>query len=118
MAMHNDFGDEGEELGAQWLIKNGYTILHRNWTFFEYEIDVIAKKGKFLHFIEIKSRNYTPFGHPEDSVTKKKFKSIQTAARAYLNRHPGNDWIQYDVLSVTRQKGGSFDYFFIPDVFL
>ncbi len=118
MALHNELGKEGEERAAQWLIAKGYIILHRNWRHSYHEIDIIASKGKFLHFIEVKARRASSLGNPEDSVTKKKFKHLQKAADEYLFRNPGHQWIQYDILSITVQKNGDADYFLIEDVFL
>ena len=97
MAAHNELGKEGEALAVTWLKKKGYTILHTNWRHSYYEIDIIAMQEKMLHFIEIKARKASPFGHPEDSVTKKKFKNLQRAADEYLFLHPGHQWIQYDI---------------------
>jgi putative endonuclease len=118
MALHNELGKEGEELAAKWLSAHGYTILHRNWRYSRLEIDIVATRGKFLHFIEVKTRYYTPFGQPEDSVTKKKFKKLQRAADEFLFQHPGHLWIQYDIVSVTMYGKGKAECFLIEDVFL
>lgn len=118
MASHNDLGKEGEELAAKWLADKGYTLLHRNWRHSYHEIDIIATKGKFLHFVEVKARHYFPGSYPEDSVTKKKFKNLQQAVDQYLHLHPGHAWIQYDILSITLHKNGEAEYFLIEDVFL
>lgn len=118
MASHNELGKEGEELAAKWLSEHGYTILHTNWRHSHYEIDIVATKGKFLHFVEVKARKASRFGgYPEDSVTKKKFKNLQKAADEYLFLNPGSDWIQYDVLSITL-TGEEAEYFLIEDLFL
>ena len=84
MASHNKLGEEGEELAVKWLKENGYEVLHRNWRHSHYEIDIIALKNNMLHFVEVKARKNSPFGHPEDSVTKKKFKNLQKAADEFL----------------------------------
>jgi len=118
MALHNELGKDGEALGAKWLENNGYTILHRNWRYSHYEIDLVAIKGKFLYFIEVKARNFSRFGYPEDSVTKKKFKHLQKAADEYLFQNPGHPWIQYHILSVTLHREKEPEYFLIEDVFL
>lgn len=118
MASHNELGKEGEELAAQWLIAKGYTLLHRNWRYSYHEIDIIATKGKFLHFIEVKARKASSLGNPEDSVTRKKFKYLKKAADEFLYLNPGHNWIQYDILSITLQKNGTADYFLLEDVFL
>jgi len=118
MASHNELGKTGEELAVKWLEEKGYTILHRNWRHSHYEIDIIATKGKFLHFMEVKARNYSRVGLPEDSVTKKKFKHLQKAADEYLFLNPGHPWIQYNILSITLFRDKEPEYFFIEDVFL
>ncbi len=118
MASHNTFGADGEKMAATWLTSKGYQILHCNWRHSYYEIDIIAIKNKMLHFVEVKSRNASPFGYPEDSVTKKKFKNLQRAADQYLFLNPGHHWIQYDILSITIYKDKEPDYFLLEDVFL
>jgi putative endonuclease len=118
MAIHNDLGKQGEELAAAWLEEKGYTLLHRNWRHRSLEIDIVATKGKFLYFIEVKTRNFSRYGHPEDSVTKKKFKKLQRAADEYLFQNPGHPWIQYHILSITLHKEKEPEYFLIEDVFL
>ncbi|MBL7725702.1 MAG: YraN family protein [Chitinophagaceae bacterium] len=118
MALHNELGKEGEEMAAKWLITKGYTILQRNWRHSYHELDIVASKGKFLHFVEVKARKASPFGNPEDSVTKKKFKNLQKAADEYLFLNPGHKWIQYDILSITLHSNGETEYFLIEDVFL
>ena len=71
-----------------------------------------------LHFIEVKSRNDSSIGFPEDSVTKKKFKNLQKAADEFLFLNPGHKWIQYDVLSITVYKNREPEFFLLEDVFL
>jgi putative endonuclease len=118
MASHNDLGKEGEEMAAKWLVKNGYTLLHRNWRYSHYEIDIIAVKNNKLHIIEIKTRKSDYYGHPEDSVTKKKFKDLQRAADEFLFHNPGYKWLQYDVLAITMFENKETEYFLLEDVYL
>jgi putative endonuclease len=118
MASHNELGKIGEQMAVKWLKEHGYEILHCNWRHSYHEIDIIAKKDKFLHFVEVKARNESPFGNPEDSVTKKKFKNLQKAADEYLFLNPGHKWIQYDIISIILKRNGEAEYFFIEDVFL
>jgi putative endonuclease len=118
MALHNELGKTGEELAVSWLLQNGYEILHRNWRYSYYELDMVARKDKFLHFVEVKTRNYSRVGYPEDDVTKKKFKRLQRAADEWLFQHPGHPWIQYDILSIILHKDKEPEYFFMEDVFL
>ena len=118
MASHNDTGKHGEELAAKWLKGRGYELLHRNWRHSHYEIDIVATKGKFLHFIEVKTLTSNFFGFPEAAVTKSKFKHLQKAADEFLFINPGHRWIQYDVVSITLHKNKEPEYFLLEDVFL
>ena len=118
MPSHNKIGADGENLADEWLKKRGYEILHRNWRHSHYEIDIIATRNSWLHIVEVKCRNASPFGYPEDSVTKKKFKHLQRAADQFLFLNPGYKWIQYDILSITLHQHKEPEYFLLEDVFL
>jgi len=118
MAEHNTLGQEAEEMAVKWLTENGYEILHRNWRHKQFEIDIIALKDKFLHIVEVKARNFSPFGYPEDSVRKKKFKNLQRATDEFLYLNPGHKWIQYNVLAITLFRDKEPEFFMLEDVFL
>ena len=118
MASHNETGKEGEELALGWLRKNGFEILHANWRYSRYEIDIIAKKDSLLHIIEIKSRNHFPGAHPEENVSKKKFRFLKSAAEEFLYQHPEYKDLRFDVLAITLHKFKEPEFFFIEDVFL
>lgn len=117
MADHIQLGKEGEALAARWLTDRGYRILHQNWRYSYHEIDIIATRGQFLHFVEIKTRRESQHSFPEDSVSRKKFRSLKRAADEFLFRHPGHPWIQYDVLAITLLFSGDAEYFLIEDVY-
>ncbi len=118
MASHNDFGKQGEDMAARWLIQNGYEILHRNWRHSYHEIDIIAVRGDTLHIIEVKTRKYSPYGNPEDSVSKRKFRHLKKAADEFLFLNPGYKWLQYGILAITLHKNGNPEFFLLEDVFL
>jgi putative endonuclease len=118
MAKHNLLGTTGEHLAVKWLTEHGYTILHRNWRYSYLEIDIIAIKDGKLRIIEVKTRESSAYGHPEQAVTRKKFKRLQVAADQYLFLHPGFKWMFYDVLAITFIKGAMPEYFLLEDVFI
>lgn len=118
MASHNELGKEAEAMAVAWLREKGYDIRHCNWRYSRYEIDIVATKDDTLHFVEVKARKASPFGYPEDSVRKKKFKNLQKASDEFLHRNAGYKWIQYDILAITLYEGGKYEVFFIEDVFL
>ena len=57
MANHNDLGHQGEQLAVDYLLKQGYSILARNYRFQKAEIDIIAQKNSVLIILEVKTRN-------------------------------------------------------------
>ena len=118
MALHNTLGKEGEELGADYLTKNGYTVLHKNWRYSHYEIDIIAEKNNVLHFIEVKIRSSDKFGLPEDAVTKKKFQNLLNGADEFLFQHQQYRHVQYDILAINKYKKEPIAFFMIEDVYL
>ncbi len=118
MALHNDLGTAAEILAIGWLKENEFNVMYHNWRSGRYEIDIIAQKEGKLHIVEVKSRNESPFGFPEDSVNRKKFFHIKRAADAFLQFHPGFTRLQYDILAITFPKEGKPAYFFLEDVFM
>lgn len=118
MANHHVLGAGGEALAVQWLIAKGFAVLHTNWRYSHYEIDIIASHHNILHFVEVKTRSNKKFGEPEESVDPKKIKYLMKAGEQYLYMNPQWKRIQYDVLSITLQPNGKTEYFFIEDVFV
>lgn len=117
MADHNELGKYGEQLGAEYLTANEFTILQLNWKYSYYEIDIIASKNRVLHFIEIKTRKSTRFGFPEESAGRKKMEKINKAANNYMAKHPNWNRVQYDVLSISFSENGHPEFLLIEDVY-
>ena len=100
MADHNEIGARGEEIASDHLINNGYTILERNWRHRRTEIDIIAKLGEILVFIEVKTRSGDYFGEPASFADDKKMERMSTGATVYMN-HINHDWeVRFDVVGV------------------
>ena len=111
-------GKSGESLAADYFLKKGYEILYRNWRHKRLEVDIIASHNGILHFIEVKTRTSTRFGHPEENVDTKKIKSLIDASAEFLFLYPQWKRVQFDVLSVTLKPGTETEYFLIEDVYL
>jgi len=118
MAQHNKTGSLGEGLAARYLTNSGFNILHQNWRYSHWEVDIIAEKGGVLHFIEVKTRRTKKFGHPEEAVSKKKIRNLVNASEEYLYQFPQWQRIQFDILAITLFKNVPAEYFFIEDVYL
>lgn len=95
-SMHNKrVGRTGEDIACDYLNKNGFVVIGRNVSYKAGEIDIIAKRGKELHFIEVKSR-LSAYIDPVHVVTQKKQKKIKVAAKLYL-RNPRNNFKDGDL---------------------
>lgn len=107
-----EIGDIGEDFTAQFLIKNGCEILERNFTVRGGEIDIIAKKGKLIHFVEVKSRKHNPLSSGQEALTKTKVSRIIKAAHEYINRNDVDISAVYDAAIVEISDGvvTGFDY--------
>ena len=74
----------GETLAAQHLKARGCEILAQNYRVRRGEIDLIAREGEFIVFVEVKTRRSLRFGLPQAAVTLQKQRQISRVALAYL----------------------------------
>lgn len=98
---NRQFGNSGEDLACEYLIKNGYEILERNKHFSKLcEIDIIAKYKKKVVFVEVKTRKTADFGTPLEAITKTKYNNIKTGVLSYVAENKIKDF-QIDVIGIT-----------------
>ncbi|MBO7541147.1 MAG: YraN family protein [Bacteroidales bacterium] len=100
MAEHNDFGAAGEQMARDYLAKEGYTILETNWRHLSHEVDIIAKKGDILAFVEVKTRNSRFLGEPEIFVSRTQQKAYITVADAYVTKNNRTEEVRFDIVSI------------------
>jgi len=79
-----ELGMWGEEIAAEYLAAQGYDILERNVRTPEGELDIVAKLGEFIIFVEVKARGSRTFGSPEEALTVAKQRRLRRAAWAFL----------------------------------
>lgn len=78
-------GRKGERLARRFLRKNGYVVLYRNFRAPRGgEVDIVARDGETLVFVEVKTRKSLRFGHPEEAVDLKKQRLIARGALEWL----------------------------------
>jgi putative endonuclease len=88
-------------LAANYLAGHGYTILHRNYRSKSGEIDIIARQGDTLVFVEVKTRRTNTFGSPAAAVTARKQLQISRVAQEFLAKENLFDTdARFDVVSV------------------
>ncbi|MCJ7933971.1 MAG: YraN family protein [Chryseobacterium sp.] len=117
MADHNDFGKIAEDLAADYLQKNGFQILARNFRFQKAEIDIIAEKADIIIIAEVKARSTDAFILPQEAVTKTKIKSIVSAANHYLEEFSKNNEVRFDIISVLPDENKNLIIDHITDAF-
>ena len=98
-------GKTGEEIGTQYLIKNGYRIIIRNFKCKQGEIDIIAQDKNEIVFIEVKTRRNINYGYPIDAVDKRKQKHILNASKyyIYINKLEKRN-IRFDVIEIYKKE--------------
>lgn len=105
MAYHNELGKIGEQLAADYLSRNGYEILERNFYYDKAEIDIIAQKTpNTIIVVEVKTRNSDYFGDPQDFVNSSKIKLLVKAANEYVISRDLNVEVQFDIISIIKNK--------------
>lgn len=82
--MGHETGERGEELAARLLAGKGYEVLERNYRTRYGEIDLIARHGDTLVFVEVKARRGTGFGDPLEAITPRKQEQVRLMAEQYL----------------------------------
>ncbi len=113
---NQQLGRIGEDTAKAFLECKGYRILHRNFRCRAGEIDLVALKGRILHFIEVKTRQGDSYGHPAESITPKKLGCMKAAACSYLAAEGGQKWLlgrcsltplklKLTILRISRREG-------------
>ena len=113
-------GNRGEEAAAAYLEKNGYAILERQYRTPIGEIDLIAKVGKTLVFVEVKTRRSARYGAPSAAVGREKQRHIIRSAQWYMMRHERQGEVppcRFDVVEVYASPNGAWDVRHLENAF-
>jgi putative endonuclease len=95
-----ELGEEGERIARQWLAEHGYTIIDNNYQPKKHEIDLVAIEGGDLVIIEVKTRNDTNVGSPEDAVDHSKRQFLINMANQYVRCHNWHGNTRFDVVGI------------------
>ena len=104
MSSHNDLGSLGEKLAADYLRSQGYCILEQNFYYQRAEIDIIAQYQNTLIIVEVKTRNSSYFGDPQNFITPAKIKLLVKAADAYIQDRGISLELRFDVIAVLKNN--------------
>jgi len=111
-------GLAGEREAAEYLRSRGWVILDHRFRMGRLEVDLIARRGSVVAFVEVKTRRGDGFGSPAEAVTWAKQREIVRVARAWMDRHGSpEDVFRFDVVGVRSTQHGVARIQHIEDAF-
>ncbi len=101
-----DLGAAGEKVAGEYLRRRGYRILAGSYRTRAGEIDLVARDGQWLVFVEVKTRESRRYGNPVEAVNREKRRRLAAAAVHYLRRLPrGPVPFRFDIVEVVWPPG-------------
>jgi putative endonuclease len=97
-------GAWGEAAAATYLSDRGYEILGRNVRTPHGEIDLVARLGEVIIFVEVRTLTSSRFAHPEESITRRKQSHMLATAEDYIQLHVVDHW-QFNAIAVEGRPG-------------
>ena len=99
-------GTRGEDFAVAYLVRRGYVILERNWRYAHKEVDIIAKEGEYLVFLEVKTRKKEEYLDPLLVFSRKQQKNIIECAYQYVDLfNQGECPVRFDLLCIVSATG-------------
>lgn len=107
MRAKDGVGAYGERVAARYLAERGLEVLERNWRGPSGEVDIVARDGADIVFVEVKTRSGPAFGHPAEAVTAAKLARLRRLAAEWLAAHDVHgSGVRIDVVAVVRARRG------------
>ncbi|MEN3323926.1 YraN family protein [Mariniflexile soesokkakense] len=116
MAQHNELGKKGEQLAVDFLLKNNYEIIERNYRFEKAEVDIIAQKDTILAIVEVKTRSNVDFGNPQDFVKPGQIQRLVKAVDEYVTVNGLNVEVRFDIIAIVKE-GKAFNIEHLENAF-
>jgi putative endonuclease len=111
-------GPRGEDLAARHLKRAGYRIVERNVRAGRHEIDIVARQGDTVVFVEVRTRASAAPVPPEDTINPEKRRRLVSAARHYMTRHPEPEtYYRFDIIAILMPERGKPQVTWLQDAF-
>ena len=108
MAAKDELGRRGEDIAADYLAEGGMQVIERNWRCSQGELDIIARTGDELVFVEVKTRSSVAYGHPFEAITPIKLARLRRLAGAWCEAHPDvRGRVRIDAVAVLAPRIGA-----------
>ncbi|WP_295939974.1 YraN family protein [uncultured Alistipes sp.] len=114
MSTNAETGQRGEQAVVEHLRNSGYEICAVNWRSGQYELDIVARKEGFVHFVEVKTRRADGLTPPEAAITAQKFRALTRAALRYMAFTQEPNEAQFDLAAVDVMPDGRMEVRLIP----
>jgi putative endonuclease len=93
-------GAKGENLAVRFLITNGYNVIEQNYRSGRSEIDIIARRGDLMVFVEVKTRKNNKYGYPESFLSEAQKERIHYAAEDYIAQNEWKGSFRFDIIAI------------------
>ena len=100
-----ELGRFGEERAARYLRLRGYRIVEKNFSCRSGEIDLIARRGRYIVFVEVKLRKNADFAAAREFVTAAKQQRIRSTAALWLSQNETELQPRFDVIEIYAPQG-------------
>ncbi len=98
-------GAKGEDIASSYLTSKGYRIIDRNFQTKLGELDIVAEKGEFIIFIEVKYRSNLSFGYPYEAVNSHKLFKLKKMVEVYMLVNKVKKQAKVEILSIWEENG-------------
>ena len=98
-------GLRGENLAADFLERQGYEVMRRNYRYKRAEIDLIVRTPHLLIFVEVKTRSGVQYGEPEQFVNSRKLEKMAEAAQQFMEEQHWQGNIRFDIIAIVERGG-------------
>ena len=117
MALHNETGKWGEQLACEYLMREGYRIVERDWKCGQRDLDIVAIENDVYVFVEVKTRRNERLANADEAVTTQKIRSVSIDANAYVKGHRIDRVLRFDIITVVGTPD-KYEIRHIKDAFL
>jgi putative endonuclease len=108
-------GAAGEKAAEDWLEREEFVVVARNWRSGRYELDIVAHRGDTIHFVEVKTRDVGGLTSPEEAMTPAKQRAFRLAVQAWLAQNPTDLEPQMDLIAIDTSPDGAMKVRYIPE---
>lgn len=116
-----ELGRKGEEIALKYLTDKGYELIARNYRFKRFgELDLVMRDGKYLVFVEVRTKKNTAHGTPIETVDYAKRRQIEKMARLYMTKEkvPEDTYCRFDVVGIVIPNSEEPQIEHIQDAFI